>query len=859
MAFIKHSLIAAASILCVADAGGNTGATGGFRWGNWAEWESCRKVGKNQTRRRVCMGPITNRKVAKERCIEHLDEGFNVETRTCEEEDLKKDDGLKTRMDSPFKATRWQEWQSWSRCSSNTRKRYRYCGDAFKREIQPNRVCKNYGGREYGGRSANGVPKQTNKEVEQCGGLYDSGREEQGRFDAFSRLNVKLSAPECYHPPGTELNESNQPALPMGMAAQRIVGGKASTHGDNPHIVMLSYKGFGGYGQFCDGSIIHNRYVLTAAHCFVGWDESPATYEVVVGAYNKVDKSTHQETYFLESITCHESYRVSSRQIIYDICLLKTTKDIQFNEFVWPICLPDDLPPPNDGSYGKNCTVAGWGDTRFTGDERVLNEVDVPVLTYETCVDWYEAENILIDTEQHVCAGYEQGGLDACQGDSGGPFVCRRDLTKIGGQHKDLKVLTGIVSFGVGCAQEKNPGVYSNVNYFLPYIFKIVHEHDACMPTNPCQNGGFCIDTFHGYNCECNGNFVGKNCETNTDDVDACFENACQNGACIVEGDSYRCECEEDFRGTFCEILTNPCRNINCNSGTCSLINGAPKCNCESGWTGPTCDSDIDECTTGTDQCTSDATCKNTQGGYECQCASGFDGNGRSDGSGCQDIDECTERMHNCGPQSVCNNNAGGFSCSCRNGFTGNPPAIKCQKSKSKSPGECKNIVDDFQHGIYLKYDDGSVRYDVECGVGGETMSFSQLLANVGTKHPITQNPGGQDYSSACKISCKPGQIGQFPAFSRVEGGQKARIECLPKKLRPMWKPNKNQIRCFGCNPIAGVTLSDCDVKGKKAVNCQATCANGNPGSWTIKCQKFRGKFSWAKNSDVSVQNSCGV
>ena len=51
-----------------------------------------------------------------------------------------------------------------------------------------------------------------------------------------------------------------------------------------------------------------------------------------------------------------------------------------------------------------------------------MNEVEVPVLTYDTCVEWYEAENILIDTEQHVCAGYEKGGLDACQGDSGGPF-----------------------------------------------------------------------------------------------------------------------------------------------------------------------------------------------------------------------------------------------------------------------------------------------------------------------------------------------------------------------------------------------------------------------------------------------------
>lgn len=852
MAFIKHSLIAAASIVCLANAGGN-GPTGGFRWGNWAEWETCRKVGKNQKRRRVCMGPITNRKVARERCIEHLT-GFNVDTRTCQESDMEEQSGLSTRMESPFQQTRWQHWQSWSRCSSNQRKRYRYCGDAFKREIQPNRVCKNFGMR------TNQARGETNKQVEQCGGIYNS-KGETNRFE-LSRLNIKLSAPECYFAPGTELDENNQPIMPTGLTGgmniERIVGGKASTHGDNPHIVMLSYKGFGGYGQFCDGSIIHNRYVLTAAHCFVGWDESPATYEVVVGAYNKVDKSTHQETYFLESITCHDSYRVSSRQIIYDICLLKTTKDIQFNEFVWPICLPDDLPPPNDGTYNRNCTVAGWGDTRFTGDERVLNEVDVPVLTYETCVDWYEAENILIDTEQHVCAGYEKGGLDACQGDSGGPFVCRRDLTEHGGKHKDLKVLTGIVSFGVGCAQEKNPGVYSNVNYFLPYIFKIIHEHDACFPDNPCQNGGFCVDTYHGYKCECNGNFVGKNCETNTDDVDACFENHCQNGICIVNGDSYTCACEVDYSGTFCEILTNPCRMVNCNNGECSLDGGQPKCTCKSGWTGPTCDQDINECDGGHD-CNAEATCHNTQGGYECNCPSGFDGDGKSGGSGCQDVDECAERLHNCGPQSVCNNNQGGFSCACRPGFTGNPPAVRCQKNKSRSPGECNNIVKDFTNGIYLKYPDGNLRFDITCGVGGGVMkSFSDLLSTPTSTHPITSNPGGaMDIDTACIIQCKPGQIGQFPAFSRVDGGQKARIECLPKKLRPMWKPNKNQIRCFGCNPIPGVTLSDCDVKGKKVVNCNAACANGNPGSWSIKCQKFRGKFNWAKNSDEMVMNAC--
>ena len=36
---------------------------------------------------------------------------------------------------------------------------------------------------------------------------------------------------------------------------------------------MLSYKGFGGYGQFCDGSIIHNRYV-NLKYRMVKWTQS---------------------------------------------------------------------------------------------------------------------------------------------------------------------------------------------------------------------------------------------------------------------------------------------------------------------------------------------------------------------------------------------------------------------------------------------------------------------------------------------------------------------------------------------------------------------------------------------------------
>lgn len=77
----------------------------------------------------------------------------------------------------------------------------------------------------------------------------------------------------------------------------------------------------------------------------------------------------------------------------------------------------------------------------------------MPLVSRNTCQAGYQDLGYTI-TSRMLCAGYTQGGIDACKGDSGGPLVCRKGTKWY---------LTGVVSWGVGCARKGRYGVYSDV------------------------------------------------------------------------------------------------------------------------------------------------------------------------------------------------------------------------------------------------------------------------------------------------------------------------------------------------------------------------------------------------------------
>ena len=123
-----------------------------------------------------------------------------------------------------------------------------------------------------------------------------------------------------------------------------------------------------------------------------------------------------------------------------------------------PVHLPRETFDPS----GLNCTVSGWGRLEAGGSEHphILRMVGVKVPSNEVCAQMLPS-NLPWDGDESsmICAG--GADKDACQGDSGGPLVCSDDHGLC---------ISGIVSWGVGCATEGVPGVYTNVRKYVSWI-----------------------------------------------------------------------------------------------------------------------------------------------------------------------------------------------------------------------------------------------------------------------------------------------------------------------------------------------------------------------------------------------------
>ena len=137
-------------------------------------------------------------------------------------------------------------------------------------------------------------------------------------------------------------------------------------------------------------------------------------------------------------------------------------KPIIYQHNAIPICLPTN---DEDDFVGASAFATGWGRISNDGQRsNILKEVELPIISNEECMSMYQLSGRFewIPKTIFLCSGTSKGGKDACDGDSGGPLVIESTEGKF--------ELVGITSWGKGCGEPNQPGVYTRVSSFLSWI-----------------------------------------------------------------------------------------------------------------------------------------------------------------------------------------------------------------------------------------------------------------------------------------------------------------------------------------------------------------------------------------------------
>ena len=290
--------------------------------------------------------------------------------------------------------------------------------------------------------------------------------------------------------------------------------------------------------NFCTGTLISDRVVMTAAHCVVeDWGSGTIRPNSVLFAIGP-DMNNPVASFTVRTVAAHSEYNRWGSSAAYDMAVLVLSESVFATH-------PQITPIPINEEALTNSLLAGWmqsvgyGGTNLSGGDNNTKQYWVPEL-----LDRYDATSLTVNG---------RGYGSVCYGDSGGP-----SLRRVGGLLKTF----GAVSWGDSSCVDYDH--YSRLDTGKEWILGYVSEAGA-PDCSQFPAGGFCDGPILK-RCE-NGVYAatdcraeGKTCGSTAGSV-ACVDDPCQGLGWVGEcrdGNAVWCQ-DGELAVRTCEECNETC------------------------------------------------------------------------------------------------------------------------------------------------------------------------------------------------------------------------------------------------------------------------------------------------------------